>query len=112
MKRDRELAALKQTLARLQATETDPIPTQEDPTEAPYDDLFQFIEKINLGIDEINNEIVDRLRAASDWQWQDKDGFRPLLTENEIYNLVGPEKVIFRDTVLNESSLTTKATRK
>ncbi len=87
MKRDRELAALKRTLARLQATETAPIPTQEDPTEAPYDDLFQFIEKINLGIDEINNEIVDRLRAASDWQWQDKDGFRPLLTENEIYNL-------------------------
>ena len=87
MKRDRELAALKRTLARLQATETDPIPTQEDPTEAPYDDLFQFIEKINLGIDEINNEILDRLRAASDWQWQDKDGFRPLLTENEIYNL-------------------------
>jgi len=30
---------------------------------------------------------VDRLHDASAWQWQDKDGFRPLLTENEIYNL-------------------------
>jgi len=87
MKRDRELAALKRTLARFQAKETDPVPTQEDPTEAPYDDLFHFIENINLGVDEINNDILDRLRAASDWQWQDKDGFRPLLTENEIYNL-------------------------
>ncbi len=87
MKRDREIAALKRTLARFQAKETDPFSIREDPTEAPYDDLFQFIEKINLGVDEINNEILDRLRAASDWQWQDKDGLKPLLTENEIHNL-------------------------
>ncbi len=87
MKRDRKIAALKRTLARFQAKETGPVPTQEDPTEAPYDELFQFIEKINLGVDEINNDIVDRLHDASAWQWQDKDGLRPLLTENEIYNL-------------------------
>jgi len=87
MKRDREIAALKRTLTRFQAKETDPLPTQEDPTGSPYDDLFQFIEKINLGVDEINNGMLDRLRAVSEWQWQDKDGLKPLLTENEIYNL-------------------------
>lgn len=87
MKRDREITTLRKTIAHLRAEGTDPLSAQEDHTEIPYDDLLQFIEKINLGVDEINNEILDRLHAVADWKWHDKDGLKPLLTENEIYNL-------------------------
>jgi HD-GYP domain-containing protein (c-di-GMP phosphodiesterase class II) len=87
MKRDREIASLKKTLLHTRMKEAVPVPEEEDAVDLPHDDLLRFIERMNLGVDFVNAQTLEQLQSIADWQWQDKDTWRPLLTENELYNL-------------------------
>jgi HD-GYP domain-containing protein (c-di-GMP phosphodiesterase class II) len=87
LKRDREIASLKKALSRIPIKAAAPVPAEEDSSDVPHDDLLPFIERMNLGVDFVNTEMLDQLQAIAGQQWQDKDALKPLLTENEIYNL-------------------------
>lgn len=87
MKRDREIASLNNALAQIRTKGTAPVPQKEDTSEVPHDDLFRFIERLNLGVDSVNTDMIEELRLIADRQWRDNDTLKPLLTENEIYNL-------------------------
>ncbi|NLN61179.1 MAG: GAF domain-containing protein [Deltaproteobacteria bacterium] len=90
LKRDHKINALEKRLTAFQVEGMTP-PTGKEEEEGEentdFDDLFSLIEKINLGLTDVNDHVLERLQGVSRRQWMDADGLRPLLTENELYNL-------------------------
>lgn len=87
MKRDREIASLKKALAGFGIHGTEPKAEEQDNSDIPHADLLRFIERMNLGVDSVNTETLAQLHSLADWHWKDQDTLKPLLTEDEIYNL-------------------------
>jgi HD-GYP domain-containing protein (c-di-GMP phosphodiesterase class II) len=87
MKRDREIASLRKALLRPRTKRSVPVPEKEDAVDVPHDDLLQFIERMNLGVDFVNAQMLEQLQSIAGRQWLDRDTWKPLLTENELYNL-------------------------
>ncbi|MGZ5075018.1 MAG: HD domain-containing phosphohydrolase [Methylobacter sp.] len=99
LKRDREIAFLKQQLTELQghsAVSSLPEEAYQADISRLEDDLA-FIRVCNTGGEAMSNEDIDRLKSLQKLSWSLNNTEVPLLTDEEIYNLS-----IFRGTLTTE----------
>ncbi|MGZ5008153.1 MAG: HD domain-containing phosphohydrolase [Methylobacter sp.] len=99
LKRDREIAFLRQQLTELQghsAVSSLPEEAYQADISRLEDDLA-FIRVCNTGGEAMSNEDIDRLKSLQKLSWSLNNTEVPLLTDEEIYNLS-----IFRGTLTTE----------
>jgi HD-GYP domain-containing protein (c-di-GMP phosphodiesterase class II) len=99
LKRDREIALLKQQLAELQGNTT-VSPSLEEPYQAEItqlEDDFAFIRLCNTGGEAMSDKDIDRLKSLQKLRWSINNTEVPLLNDEEVYNLS-----IFRGTLTAE----------
>ncbi|TRW90726.1 HD domain-containing phosphohydrolase [Candidatus Methylobacter oryzae] len=98
LKRDREIAFLKQQLADLQEHRTPPLAEQSYQADiAQLDDDFAFIRLCNTGGEAMSNDDIVRLKSLQQKRWSLNNVDMPVLSDEEIYNLS-----IFRGTLTSE----------
>ena len=99
LKRDQEIAYLKQQLAELQNNKT-PSPELEQTYQAniaQLDDDLAFIRDCNTGGEAMSDEDIARLQSLQKLTWSLNNVDVPLLSDEEVYNLS-----IFRGTLTSE----------
>ncbi len=99
LKRDREIAFLKQQVAELQDNKTSS-PLLEKSYQADIshiNDDLAFIRLCNTGGEAMSNEDINRLKSLQKLTWTLNNDTLPLLSDEEIYNLS-----IFRGTLTSE----------
>lgn len=99
LKRDQEIALLKQQLAEQQNVKA-PSPQLEQAFQeniAQLDDELAFIRGCNTGGEAMSNEDISRLQLLQKRRWTLNNAEAPLLSDEEIYNLS-----IFRGTLTAE----------
>ena len=85
LKRDAEIAYLRAVAAGEDAAAAEAAFAAE---RAAIDDDFAFLERANIGGEFMDDADVDRIGRIAQRQWRDSGGVdRPILSENEIYNL-------------------------
>ena len=99
LKRDQEIALLKQQVADLQNNR---VPSPElqrsfQTTIAQLDDDLAFIRRCNTGGEAMSNEDLSRLQSLQKLTWSLNNINTPLLSDEEVYNLS-----IFRGTLTSE----------
>ncbi len=99
LKRDQEIALLKQQVADLQNNR---VPSPElqrsfQTTIAQLDDDLAFIRRCNTGGEAMSNEDLSRIQSLQKLTWSLNNINTPLLSDEEIYNLS-----IFRGTLTSE----------
>lgn len=99
LKRDKEIALLKQQLSRLQAEETLPTDLEQvyQNTITGLNEDFEFIKRSNKGGESMADEDIMHLRSLQQHVWTLNNINLPLLTDEEVYNLS-----IFRGTLTVE----------
>jgi len=99
LKRDREIAFLKQQLAELQdnTTSSSALEHTYQADIARLDDDLAFIRLCNTGGEAMSGEDISRLQSLQKLTWSLNNVDIPLLTDEEVYNLS-----IFRGTLTSE----------
>jgi len=99
LKRDREIAFLKQQLAELQdnTTSLSALEHAYQADIARLDDDLAFIRRCNTGGEAMSGEDISRLQSLQKRTWSLNNIDVPLLTDEEVYNLS-----IFRGTLTSE----------
>ncbi|PPK76487.1 HD-GYP domain-containing protein (c-di-GMP phosphodiesterase class II) [Methylobacter tundripaludum] len=99
LKRDREIAFLKQQLAELQSNTTSSSALEHtyQADIARLDDDLAFIRLCNTGGEAMSGEDISRLQSLQKLTWSLNNVDVPLLTDEEVYNLS-----IFRGTLTSE----------
>ncbi|MDI1277207.1 HD domain-containing phosphohydrolase [Methylobacter sp.] len=99
LKRDREIAFLKQQLAELQnnTTSSSALEHTYQADIAHLDDDLAFIRLCNTGGEAMSGEDISRLQSLQKLTWSLNNVDVPLLTDEEVYNLS-----IFRGTLTSE----------
>lgn len=99
LKRDREIALLKQQLAALQNNSAPPAELEHayQTDIAQLDDDLAFIRGCNTGGESMSDQDIARLKSLQQMTWSLNQVETPLLSEEEIYNLS-----IFRGTLTAE----------
>jgi len=99
LKRDREIAFLKQQLAELQdnTTSSSALEHTYQADIARLDDDLAFIRLCNTGGEAMSGEDISRLQSLQKLTWSLNNVDVPLLTDEEVYNLS-----IFRGTLTSE----------
>ncbi|MGZ8174751.1 MULTISPECIES: HD domain-containing phosphohydrolase [Methylobacter] len=99
LKRDREIAFLKQQLAELQdnTTSSSALEYTYQADIAHLDDDLAFIRRCNTGGEAMSGEDISRLQSLQKRTWSLNNIDAPLLTDEEVYNLS-----IFRGTLTSE----------
>ncbi|MDP1663531.1 MAG: HD domain-containing phosphohydrolase [Methylobacter sp.] len=99
LKRDQEIALLKQQIAELQNKKA-PSPEPEQTYQAniaQLDDDLAFIRRCNTGGEAMLDEDIVRLKSLQKLTWSPNNDSVPLLSDEEVYNLS-----IFRGTLTSE----------
>jgi HD-GYP domain-containing protein (c-di-GMP phosphodiesterase class II) len=99
LKRDQEIALLKQRLAELENNNTSS-PELEQTYQAniaQLDDDMAFIRECNTGGEAMSDEHITRLKSLQNLTWTSNNVAVPLLSDEEVYNLS-----IFRGTLTSE----------
>jgi HD-GYP domain-containing protein (c-di-GMP phosphodiesterase class II) len=99
LKRDQEIALLKQRLAELENNNTSS-PELEQTYQAniaQLDDDMAFIRECNTGGEAMSDDHIARLKSLQNLTWTSNNVAVPLLTDEEVYNLS-----IFRGTLTSE----------
>jgi len=101
LKRDHEIELLKKGMTL----------TEDDPFIKALEDDFQFLSIANNGSEFMNDEMVERLKKIAERTWVENGVRKPLLTDDELKNLMiraGTLTEDEREIISNHARVTTK----
>jgi HD-GYP domain-containing protein (c-di-GMP phosphodiesterase class II) len=87
LKRDLRIHMLEQAMEHASVSIPDSLQENLDKEIAQLDDELAFLQKANIGGEFMSEEYQERVRQIARRVWQEGDEIKPLLSEDEVYNL-------------------------